>query len=471
MEHAIRAAIKPLFFLLLILAFFSHVMLTLEFDEAWILTTIAEANSVSKPLFQADSVTTTGGPYFLIQSILFQMFGANHYVARFFTFFALIFLLIFGKKISLKECPGGDHWLTLSFLLAVPGTIILSGTAYGTILSLGLLFAFFYFWQSNDQSLWKNRLISALLLAATVTTRVDLAPAFPALILTALLNRENKSKELKSAFWITFLGLIFVGITIFCHMMVQGSLKEGASMLLSSTGFRKFDMGIYISDLLNRISLTQDYLAISMMGLATWIIYRYFSPKWNFLSWMSWIILLLWVFRSPYPYYRYFYSITLINGFVISVALMKLLIWSEKNKFQQIKPGIYLFAVLFMIQGSISGIRTLAQGDLSTQNLEWARLAPYQTFKLVEAPRKQLEIAKWIQETIPANVNVVSIGNAMPLSYLSGRNLIPDWYAKKNSIEFIYLLVPAESTLPAEAKTKGKLVGEKDGNRIYKINN
>ena len=444
-EARLFKVISTLVFFNLALCMLSIFFYTMEFDEIWILTTIKQIVTGHGKTPEFPPVSTTGGLYTLLQSIVCFLFGPNLYAARFISFLSLILLLFLTSRWFKQEFGSSiSALIPVVFIVSLPGSLYLSALAYGVVLATALNLLTIYAWLTLPVKSKKRWLVTGALLALTATTRVNFVVTFAAIILWSSGSKENRKKHLFDAIAVSSFAAL-LGLTIgLTHMMMQADLERGTSILLRSTGFYGGSVWKALSVYTTRWVGADKVAPFSVIGVLTWYA---FSPKTNdkqkaflqILTLSGGLLWGLWIWRSPFPYLRYLWPSMVAFALIFSLLLVKIYHHCEKKQFIEGKIGTLVFLTAILINCSVSNIRNITNGNSSIVGSELmgnAGLKPFQPFKSIT---DQKQIILYLKENFSDDEKIGTTWNTGPYPYATNKTLLASWqwqkgYASPNKI-------------------------------------
>lgn len=449
-------------------------LLTLEFDESWILTTIKKIVTGYGREPEVAPVSTTGGPYALIQSFLYMSFGNWVPASRLLSVTSLgilCWLIVRRAKRDTGSTVAG--LIAAAIALATPGTLTFSSMAFGLLPATVLFMLFLEFWERGDSGL-KRWLICGTLLACTMTTRVNFVAIVPALFLWNFFLK-NKKEGLKDVLIISTIAVPLAIAIGGIHLYFMSDLHSGASMLLHSTGFRYMDMG-FLSNAFNRLMISQQLYPFFFMGLGT-VIAGGLQQRGvqgakgaMLICLMAWILWGLWITRAPYPFLRYIWPAFFGFQLLIGLGAAHAYVYAKSQRPQLAYLPVIL--ALFALWGQhVMALRNVALGDSSTILNEWAANTGIKPFAPLHAKKEERAIAQYLKENYPEKTSFGAFWNTMQLAYLTEHTLIPEWYWKQNKITPPQFIVRNIDELPPQTQAwlqrHCELTAEVENYRIY----
>jgi len=165
-------------------SFVSVFVLSLGYDEAWILGSVHNLFSAGK--FGQESVAgppTTGGLYTLVEGVLNLCFGNNLWISRLFPLLCLLLLFqaVWTETRSFVQSRQAAL-VALCVVVAVPGTLTIAVQAYGVVPATLLLFYGARLWQwAFERNSWRMAAASGFLFGLAAATRVSFLVIFLAI--------------------------------------------------------------------------------------------------------------------------------------------------------------------------------------------------------------------------------------------------------------------------------------------------
>lgn len=455
-------------------------LMTVEFDEAWILASTLRLVAPSAPP-DVTTVYTTGGAYTLLLTPLAAIGIPIHLAGRLLSFLALLAIASMTYRLS-------AHWsqttksrlIIVAMIFAAPGTMILSGMAYGIVPATLLFLAAVHLWlmlPADDHRRWVG---VGLLFGAAIATRVTFLPVLPLFVIWSLLSRERITTHLRSAIFASIIALLFFAILLVLQSYLANITTEANNVAvnLSSTGATsdlprptRLVSFIVKGTLLIPIPLAACCLFITVDRHFTGTDNKSLSESYvQLLALAALAIIAFWILRSPFQHLRYIWPAILFFHLIGGVYLAELTNWLDHSKFNwrwkmagalipiAIAAGTFPASARLITLGAAMQTNTAGQSHLEHH---------FKAFRLIQ---EQNNMVSYLKTQIREEEEILELGlsgewSAMQLSLLSGRSIHrPDAWVT-DTVSPTVIITHAFSNL----STEGQLWVEEHGERIAQI--
>jgi len=427
--------LKGCVILALLLAISTIFLMTLEYDESWILASTKQL--VTKDYFpRVDPVLTTGGVYIPIVGVFSSMGLPTHLAGRLFSLLSLSLLLFFIHSISKDWFSKSEQKLILlTMIIGAPGTIFLGGMAYGITAATLLFLISVHYFISTPPHLAKCWILSGVGLALAAATRATYVPLLPILLFWCLTNEHRRKTYFRAAFLSTLVAILFFVLFVTLQTFLSYAHLEhpldGLRSYFSSTGAKG---GIprpprIISFLVKGSLFIPIPLVISALYL-TWKEEESSLQK-SFLQILTLSGLLLggfWVIRSPFQHIRYIWPAILFYYIVFGVYIGRLYGWFSRkypdspfiNLCMLLPIGLNIGSFLNVIRlvALGAGMQTNSGGVESLEN-------HFKAFHLIQEQRKIVDYLKNYtqKKDVIVAFHLPFEWSQMQLSFLSSRQI------------------------------------------------
>lgn len=424
--------------LLLALTILLPFALSLEADEAWILLGIKSVVSNEESLHRP--VTTTGGIYFLAETLLYRAFGARVFVLRLFPLACLALLLVCVSRWSgcTRGSPIGAIMVPVT-LAAIPGTLVFGALAFGAVPATLLIFLGLEAYIARSRKGSHRWALSGVLFGAAIATRPNCVAILPAILFLEWLESESRPTRLWDAFRT---GLVASSVFAVCHVGL---------LLLSHDSLHDALVGFGVSagasqsllkpqPIMGKLVIANSHfpfpLLVATTVLGCWLgrIGMCDRRRIRLLLLFGWILWVVWVLKVPsaHPHLRYLWPSLAAFAAVLGIGLAR---WHANAResgdlFGQMSTIAIGTACVWI--GLATTSRAFFMADSTRLFMEWRERMPVQVaFPVFKYCANQRAMATYIG-SLPVGEEIAVLDFAKEIEFLSGRELHSlHWYASK----------------------------------------
>lgn len=412
-----------------LITFLGIFLITLGFDEAWILSGIRDIVFRSNP-FAVAPVISSGGFYAFVH-IVITFFAANTlWIHRAFPFLCFLILCVsivyyFGAYFHTRFCG----YLVLASFLGAPGTTLLASSAYANIPVYLLVLLTIVLWHVLRDRYWTRGITCGVLAGIAAATRPNELVLLPSIVLWALFQKENKKSEVAISIVCAVVGaIVFASCVIALWMLTPEATQINTSHVASGAGLSNalFDY----PRTLNRWIISQHYLPLFIIMLSTVIgqvVYKEENNKrssWPILILFAWAAWGAWMLQTPIPHLRYLWSSLASFMLILGLGIGKIYqlgVTKDNTKYRIIAIILALACITTELG---NGIRNLVYGDSNNISFEWAGQAPLDYYRRFQAIEDQREAAKYVRERSTPNEEIAVLGLDYEIQYLTGKRIV-----------------------------------------------
>jgi hypothetical protein len=425
LEGALATLIRSGLVLSIVFAIGGVFLLTLGFDEAWILQGIHDILRPVHPDLRVDPVSTSGGFFAVAQLGITAIFGTSVCVHRALSVVCLavfvIALIRWGRAHLTSRTAA---LLVPTVVIGAPGTLVFGASALASVSATMLAVAAVLSWDGIAESRTKRWIVCGLLTGLAAATRLEWITLFPSLVGWALFLRDDRRARVVDALGVTAIGIAVLVV----NLLWMGSFSSRqTSALADSTGMANW--GLDYPRLLNRFAIGDGFLPIGTMVLATlvaWVltrIERQCWPCWLCLIPCGWLIWAGWTIRSPIPHLRYIWPALACFSIVFGFGLGRLYEWGTSTGPRLARVGALLLGLACLASGLGVTFRDLVLGDSDHLSFEWSREARMPNYRRFQCIQDQNAAAEYVSMAFGPDEDVPVIGWDFPLRYLTGRRV------------------------------------------------
>jgi hypothetical protein len=406
-------------------------LLTLGFDEAWILLGIdGIVHPVPRDLAVAP-VISNGGFFAVGQLAVSAVAGRTLWPHRLFVLLCLVAALALVMRRGRRTARStAAMWLAPAVLVGLPGTLVLGASGYASVPAFLLLLCVVELWETSETRRWVRRFVCGALAGLAAATRLEVAVLMPALIIVSLVQRDGRRRRLADSCVAT---LVAAPVLLACMTALSHAVRIpglDATTVSSMTGMRGalFDY----PRLLNKWVIGESFLPPALLVLATlvaWVMLRgagttaFAAPAVLIAS--GWLLWLAWITRSPIAHLRYLWPALACFAVVLGLGLTRLHAWGVTHDEPVPRVAALLLALACVVTALGSTLRALAQGDANILSWEWSRETPIDYFRRFQHLHDQRAAAQYLRQHVSNDQTVAVLGLDMELRYLTGRHIVP----------------------------------------------
>ncbi len=421
----------------LFLAALSASLITVEFDEAWILSgsqRVASANLLPQP----NTPITTGGVHMIVVAFATYFGAAPVAVARIMSIVSLILSLIIIDKI-LKRCKFDriERLVVIAVSMSAPGTVLLGGMGFGVMPAFFFFLFSIYIWICNTDHNWKSVAIIGISLGISAATRWTFIPLIPTIILLGLLSKKNR-------FYLTFKTIIGMCIAfivfaafVWAYINIAADTLETANSLEAGAGSAGITGSLPTSAQL--ISYVSKFsLLVPLPLIAATFLFAWVNPPLatsetlcflRFLTAAALILFLAWVLRSPFQHIRYIWPSVFLLFLAFGILCARIYKIFVREQPKNIVLIFFAIVLSFPAQTYIAALRLIVAG--AAEQINAAGQDNLQNhFKPLHLIKEQNLITEYISQNMEAGDKILAIGipgewSGMQLSLLAQRDIQP----------------------------------------------
>jgi hypothetical protein len=406
-------------------------LLTLGFDEAWILLGI---DGIIHPLpgdMAVAPLVSNGGFFAIGELAVSAIAGKTLWAHRLFVFLCMAGVVALVMRRARKHTGSWTAALIApAVLLGLPGTLVLAASGHATAPAFLLLLGVVELWEVGDRRRWIRWIVCGALAGLAAASRLETVMLLPALLIGSLLEREGRRERLIDAVIAAVVG----GVVLVACMMALSHAAAVAGLdsatVTSMTGVR----GAFLDypRLLNKWVIGESFMTPALLVLATvvgWLLTkngdRAASSAPALLILCGWLLWMAWIARSPIPHLRYLWPALACFAVVLGLGLARLHAWGVAHEEPVARIASLVLALTCIVTGLGSTLRDLAQGDANILSWEWSRETPLDYFRRFQHLSDQRAAAQYLRDHANPDETIGVLGLDVELKYLTGRRLVP----------------------------------------------
>jgi hypothetical protein len=407
-------------------------LLTLGFDEAWILLALHQIIQPAAPDMAIAPVVSNGGLFAAAQLAISALAGNTLWAHRLFVFVCFIGIIaILMRQVRRHGHSPAAALLVPSVLIGLPGTLIFGATAYGTMPAFLLLLCVIQVWDATPERPWTRRIACGILAGLAAATRLELLMLLPAMVIAALLPREGRRARLTDALIAAVIGGAIMGVSL---ALLYHAAPAKAPVDSTSVGSMTGATGAILDypRLLNKWVIGESFMSPALLVLATlvgWIIARGNNQRSSTIASIlipcGWLLWIAWLARSPIPHLRYLWPALACFAVVLGFGLAHLHEWGQAQHQPVARIAALTIALACILSGIASTLRDLVHGEGNILSWEWSRETPADYYRRFQYVTDQRAAAHYLRDQPTPNEDIGVVGLDMELRYLTGRRLIP----------------------------------------------
>jgi len=415
------------------MAFAGVFLITLGYDEAWILSGIQDILQPRALDVTVVPVLTSGGFFALGQLLVTALFGAELWPQRLFCFAsmaAVVAIVWRWGMIYFGDMRSGA--LVVSALVATPGMAVLGSTAYATVPAFLLVLVSVAVFFGNFGSRALRITGTAALVGLASATRFECVLLLPALCLYAWFSQsEQKRRNVIDAVVASLLAVPVSAAFVTLYWLAgPQQIEHGVAQ---ATGLA-IDYVDY-TGLLNKWVISEAFLPLPMLVLATVLAFYFHRQQingghakwlcpWILLAPFGWFVWALWYLYAPIAHLRYVWPGLASFMVLLGFGIAGLYAWGRRNE----APGARIAALLLALSCVVAAIgatgRNLVLGNGDILSWEWAGDAPRAYFTRFRHIGYQRQAARYLRETTQPGERVLALGIGRSLGYLAQRDVL-----------------------------------------------
>lgn len=459
-----------------LLGFAALFLMTLGTDEAWVLNGLRSLLHPPVQNLSTELIVTSGGVFALLNLAVEWMVGSHIWIHRLLSFLALggVFALVL-RRLRMKGRPSTVQWLTLTPLVALPGTIEVGTAALGTSIGLFLMMASMIVWTAAELPLRKRVVYGGLLFGLAAASRFDLVLFGAAVFLVSCICRAS---ETRVNFRFSFPAFTFICIGMGVFFLNQWIMRQPVNAMAvanigAATGLNGWSFDY--PKLLNQWMTLSTYSPLALLALLLmggfWLppapVTSFYPdvPRFETLLAVTGIVLLAaWLFRAPIAHLRYAFPALFCFATLGAIALQRLAVHAIFDNSER-RWLMCQFLGLALLVGSIGNTtRSLVMSDSDYASWEWTHEMPYDYFRRFEAQQQQTEIAAFLRSELSPDARVYS-HVPYALRYLAKRPIVAIDLLQETDPKVIWdnrylVLTPATGTYFYLNNTAANWLGE-----------
>ena len=412
----------------LLLAVAALFVMSLGTDEAWVLNGLRSSLNPQVDNLSTELIVTSGGLFALLNLAVEWTAGSVVWMHRLLSIVALgvTFALVI-RRINSAGLPTSVKWLTLTPLMAVPGTIEVGTAALGTSIGLLLMVASMLVWSAPAIPLVKRVIYGGLLFGLAAASRFDLVLfGFIVLLVSCVNVLPNARIKLRlslaaCAFLMLGMGVFFFNqwltLTSYAPVSLLGLLLMGAFWSTSKSG----------NELRPEVPKFKTLLAVTGVALLT-----------------------AWLFRAPIAHLRYAFPALFCFAILGAIGLQRLAEQSLSLRSERHWLLCQCLGLSLVVGSMGSTARSLIMSDSDYASWEWTHEMPYDYFRRFEAQQHQREIAEFLRTELSPDARLYSHVPYV-LRYLTKRPIVAIDVLQKSELVTPYsnryiVITPATGT-------------------------
>lgn len=410
-------------------------LLTLSFDEAWILG--GAANLATEGNFGIGSTlgsNSTGGLYVVTQWLVASLVGNNLIAARALILLSMLLLL---REVSLMFRAASDSPAASTvgrlLVLGVPGVLFFSALADGAIPGTWLMLWGLRRWGTLDtlRASRPNPLLVGVLLGAAVATRINLVLILPALVLSVWTRRRRPPHLLRSALLVCSIAISIVALDLAAlTALTRTDVTQSAHSSAYAWGLDGLLTSFHPNPITEKVIVWHELFPVGLLAVSAVVVLprtsrRPESPSHSassVLLWFSVLLLGAWML-SPRALYRY-----LLPSAVCTVVGLGVI---AVHAIQHLSPTARRFANLCMVVFALGQAtaelvrmtRIVLHGSSDDAILWFQNERPVSGLFAFKAWRGERQLVAFVN-SIPVSTRIACLGpDALDLAYLTGRDI------------------------------------------------
>jgi hypothetical protein len=407
-------------------------LLTLGFDEAWILLALHQIIHPATPDMAIAPVVSNGGLFAAAQLAISAVVGNALWAHRLFVFLCLIAIAaILMRQARRQSQSTAIALLVPSVLIGLPGTLVFGATAYGTMPAFLLLLCVIEVWDATSERRWTRRIACGIVAGLAAATRLELLMLLPAMVIAALLQREGRRARLTDALIAAVIGAAILGASL---ALLYHAAPAKAPVDSTSVGSMTGATGAILDypRLLNKWVIGESFMSPALLVLATlvgWVIMRGSDRRSTAVASIlipcGWLLWLAWLARSPIPHLRYLWPALACFAVVLGFGLAHLYEWGQSQRQPFARIAALTLGLACILSGLGSTLRDLVHGEGNILSWEWSRETPADYYRRFQYVHDQRAAAQYLRDQTTPNEDIGVVGLDMELRYLTGRRIIP----------------------------------------------
>lgn len=410
-------------------------LLTLSFDEAWILG--GAANLATEGYFGIGSTlgsNSTGGLYVIAQWIVASLVGNNLIAARALILLSMLLLL---REVSLvfraaSDLPAASTAGRL-LVLGVPGVLFFSALADGAVPSTWLMLWGLRRWRALEthRASRPNPLLAGTLLGTAVATRINLALILPALVLSVWTRRSGPPHLLRSALLVCSIAISIVALDLAAlAALTRTDVTQSVNSSAYAWGLDGLLSSLHPNPLTEKVIVWHELFPVGLLAVSAIVILPRTSrmpesqsqSASSVLLWFSLLLLGAWML-SPRALYRYL----LPSAICTVVGLGLIAVHAIQHLSPTARRAASLCLVVFALGQATAEFarmtRIVLHGSSDDAILWFQNERPVSGLYAFKAWRGERQLVEFVN-AMPVSSRMACLGpDALDLVYLTGRDI------------------------------------------------
>ena len=426
-------------FLGLALTLASLFLISVEYDEAWIVASHLSAFH-TQLVPDVDQVLTTGGLHFWLVGFFGEPGESAVMLPRIVSMVSLGLIILLIARFTRRWVPDFvARMIIIACVVATPGSIFMGSMSYGAALSLLLLMSGAVVWFSNLGRLPLRIAVTGLLFGLALATRWTLVPVMPLLVLSGLVLSPEERFRWLSGVMVAVIATGVFGVFVFLQTQVgnwNAPIEDpsliSSNMRSAGAGSSLFPSPARLTGFASRyFTLVSVPMVLVSFVFTIQIWSRLLRAQRIFLLALiaaSLLIALAWMMRSPFLHTRYIWPSILLLNLACGISLASTFVLA-RDADQQWAPFARLICVALPIGLALgsytNGLRLIAAGSgYETNNAGYSSQEKH--FDAFRLTREQSAIVDYLRNAIDPSDRVVGFGlpaewGTMQLALLSER--------------------------------------------------
>lgn len=432
-ERTLAVLLGAGFVLAFVLSALSLFEITLSADEAWLFSAVRSlAERGEYVTGWGPGPSTTGGPYLLVQTLVYLVAGASKPALRLLPFFSLVLLVWTFVRWS-RAGSIASRLLGASMLIAMPGTLTLAGSGFAAVPAalLGVWGA--WLWDSERGTSRGRAAAAGALFGLAAATRINCAVVFPALLLAFLVLERERSRLPDLVLALAVGGAVtLAGFGLLDRITPSDALDFAAT----SAGFWAGDGARGPQGeswlVLQKWGIAEGFLPLPLL-VASSLVLAFLAGRsgskragLGVVVASAWMLWGAWIGIAPRPHLRYLWPALAWFALPLGVGLARIHELGRERALPWLRIGALLVGLGGVAAGCVGATRNLFVGNLNFLEAIWSETLPSVVPTDPRALKGQSEMAGYLRG-LPAQEPIGVIGIWWELEFLVGRPLSPLW--------------------------------------------
>ena len=406
-------------------------LVTLGFDEAWILEGLRQILEPETPDAAVVPVLTSGGLFAFGQLVILALFGPSLWVQRLFPLLCTAACVWIVSRWA-AERSGGRRagLLCAAVFLSTPGLVVLGSSAFACMPAFLLILLTAEASVAPGRSTW--RVVGVGVAAGlAIATRLNAFPVLPALVLAAtLVAPGERRRRLTEAVAACGLAVVTAAGSYVALSALGPAALADHQTVASGGGLQGL---LNYPRLLNKWAISESFLPLSWLCLAVFagvfLARREVRagrplPAFALLVPFAVIAWLFWVLRAPINHLRYL--LPALAGFGALMGLAVAALYEAGARREKLAPRLLALTIAlgFVVGSAGTATRDLVFGNGNVLSWEWAGQAPQSYFTRFRHVLYQRQAAAFLAANTEPDERVVAVGGARAIGYLARRPVL-----------------------------------------------